>query len=198
MIRINLVPFRAARKKENIRRQISVFLLSVLLIVVAGLLLYTRWSSQIQALETKNKATKKELAAAAKKAKEVDKIKRQLATLRKKTQIIKNLKSNRKAPVRLLDVMTQVTVENRMWFNKFNFRGRNVSIAGTAMDNQTVADFMTRLEQTKLFASVNLRTLSHKKVGRNSLKRFSINCKTAVKKKAKKKSGKKAAKKKKK
>jgi len=29
MIRINLLPFRAARKKENIRRQISVFVLSV-------------------------------------------------------------------------------------------------------------------------------------------------------------------------
>jgi type IV pilus assembly protein PilN len=33
MIRINLLPFRAARKKENIRRQVSVFLLSLILVL---------------------------------------------------------------------------------------------------------------------------------------------------------------------
>jgi type IV pilus assembly protein PilN len=32
MIRINLLPFRAARKKENIRRQLMVYGLSVLLL----------------------------------------------------------------------------------------------------------------------------------------------------------------------
>ena len=37
MIRINLLPFRAARKKENVRRQISLFLLSLaFLLVVSG------------------------------------------------------------------------------------------------------------------------------------------------------------------
>ena len=35
MIRINLLPFRSARKKENIRRQLSIFLLSLILAVVA-------------------------------------------------------------------------------------------------------------------------------------------------------------------
>ncbi|MEZ4550229.1 MAG: hypothetical protein R2874_07060 [Desulfobacterales bacterium] len=34
MIRINLLPYRAARSKENIRRQISVFLLSFILLLV--------------------------------------------------------------------------------------------------------------------------------------------------------------------
>ena len=35
MIRINLLPFRSARKKENIRRQLSIFVLSLILTVVA-------------------------------------------------------------------------------------------------------------------------------------------------------------------
>jgi len=33
MIRINLLPVRAARRRENIRRQISVFALSVFLVL---------------------------------------------------------------------------------------------------------------------------------------------------------------------
>ena len=50
MIRINLLPYRAARKKENIRRQIGIFFLS-LLVVVAILLFYDmRLQKQIDVL----------------------------------------------------------------------------------------------------------------------------------------------------
>ena len=38
MIRINLLPFRAARKKENVRRQVSVFLLSLVLVVIIAVI----------------------------------------------------------------------------------------------------------------------------------------------------------------
>ena len=34
MIRINLLPFRVARKKENIRRQVSIFFLSIVMIAL--------------------------------------------------------------------------------------------------------------------------------------------------------------------
>lgn len=40
MIRINLLPFRVARKRENIRQQVSIFLLSLILVIV-GLTWYT-------------------------------------------------------------------------------------------------------------------------------------------------------------
>ena len=42
MIRINLLPFRAARKKENIRRQVSIFLLSLAFLLI--ILFYYNWS----------------------------------------------------------------------------------------------------------------------------------------------------------
>lgn len=52
MIRINLLPYRAAQKKENVRRQISIFVLAV--IMVAGILLYYNISlnNDIDALNT--------------------------------------------------------------------------------------------------------------------------------------------------
>ena len=34
MIRINLLPFRAARRRENVRRQTSIFFLSVVLVTI--------------------------------------------------------------------------------------------------------------------------------------------------------------------
>ena len=50
MIRINLLPFRSDRKKENIRRQLSIFVLSLILAVVAIFGINFFLSSQIDDL----------------------------------------------------------------------------------------------------------------------------------------------------
>ena len=57
MIRINLLPFRAARKKENVRRQISIFLLSFVFLLVAVIYYNVNLNQQIDRLKVKNKET---------------------------------------------------------------------------------------------------------------------------------------------
>ena len=61
MIRINLLPFRAARKKENIRRQVSIFVLSLVFLLI--ILVYYNWSlgSKIDDLDAQIKQTESEL-----------------------------------------------------------------------------------------------------------------------------------------
>ena len=96
------------------------------------------------------------------------------------------LEANRFAPVRLLDVMTQVIVPKRMWFTSLSTKGKTVKISGIALDNKTVADFMVRLEKTGLFSDVDLKTLKKHEVGKaKNFKSFQISCKK--KKSAKKK-----------
>jgi type IV pilus assembly protein PilN len=55
MIKINLLPFRVARKKENIRKQISIFLLVVLLTGVALLWYTLSINKQIVSIKEKTK-----------------------------------------------------------------------------------------------------------------------------------------------
>ena len=57
MIRINLLPFRAARKKENVRRQISIFLLSFIFLLVVVIYYNVNLNQQIDRLKVKNKET---------------------------------------------------------------------------------------------------------------------------------------------
>ena len=59
MIRINLLPFRAARKKENIRRQVSIALLSVFFVILTIIYYQIRLNNKINDLDTKLKDTKK-------------------------------------------------------------------------------------------------------------------------------------------
>ncbi|MEN8806411.1 MAG: PilN domain-containing protein [Desulfobacterales bacterium] len=180
MIRINLLPFRAARKKENIRRQISVFLLSFFLMLAVLIYYNIHLGGQIKDLKTDVDATKNEVAKYQKITKQIEEIKKKLAILEKKTEVIRKLETNRFEPVEMLDNMSRKIIANRMWFTSFNDKPQNVKIDGIALDNKTVADFMTRLEGTGLFGSVRLQTIQKHVVKGSGLKKFSITCSKSV------------------
>lgn len=191
MIRINLLPFRAARKKENIRRQISVFALTFIFFIIAAVAWNMRLAAKIDDLNKSVETTKKEVAKYKKITAKIKKIKKQLQVLQKKTQVINKLQRNRFEPVKLLDTMSDKVIAKRMWFNGFQNLGRKVQINGIALDNRTVADFMTRLEGTGMFGTVRLQKIQKQVVKKSSLKKFQITCLKKGPAKKKKSKGKK-------
>ena len=64
----------------------------------------------------------------------------------------------------------------RLWFTSFQAKGKNVNIHGIALDNKTIADFMSRLENSKLYQNVNLMAIRQQIVNKLSLKNFEIGC----------------------
>jgi len=176
MIRINLLPFRTDRKKENVRRQVSLFLLSLVLVLIVLVYYNFNLSSKIGQLDKNITTTKTELNRYNEINQEIAKIKNNLEILRKKMAVIEQLESDRHAPVQLLDTMTQVLMAKRMWFTKLEVKDQKVSINGIALDNKTVADFMVRLQNSGLFSQVNLKTLKRQAVEKSNLKSFQIVC----------------------
>ena len=176
MIRINLLPFRTERKKENVRRQVSLFLLSLILVLLV--LFYYNFSlnSKIGKLNKRIQTTNNELNKYNEINKEIARIKKNLEILRKKMAVIDQLESDRYAPVILMDTMTQVLVSKRMWFTSLLVSEKTVSINGIALDEKTVADFMVRLQKSGLFANVELKSVKRKKVENSNLKSFEIVC----------------------
>jgi type IV pilus assembly protein PilN len=176
MIRINLLPFRAERKKENVRRQVSLFLLSLVLVLLVLFYYNYNLSSKIGKLNKRITATKADLQKYDKINKEIARIKKTLENLRKKMAIIDQLESDRHAPVVLMDTMTQVLVQKRMWFTSLSVQGTSVNISGIALDEKTVADFMVRLQNSGLFSNVVLKTIKRQEVQNSNLKSFQIIC----------------------
>ena len=176
MIRINLLPFRSNRKKENIRRQLSILVLSLVFTVVAMFGIYLLLSNQVDDLNSRIASTQAELGKYEKINREIDEIKKKLDNLNKKLAVIRELEISRYEPVRLMDTLSQVIVEKRMWFTSLDVKTDTVNISGVAMDDKTVADFMVRLEGSGLFSAVNLKTLRQVEIQKTSLKSFEINC----------------------
>jgi len=177
MIKVNLLPFRATRKKENIRLQISSFFLSLILVTLSMYYYNISLNNKINAYNSKIENIKNEISGYNKIIKEITDIKNRLEVLNKKTDIIKKLELARKEPVRLLDKMTSMVIPKQMWFTNLEAKEKVVTIKGFALDNKTVADFMTRLEGSKLFDSVNLRNLKQETYDKyTNLKGFVIFC----------------------
>lgn len=198
MIRINLLPFRKARKIENVQRQVTVFAI-ILAVIMAAMLYYnSTLKSKIEKLDTKVADIKTEITRVEKRAQKVDELKKLLENLNKKIEVIKDLETRRQEAVRLLENMTEMVTERpdisadtledkdqkpykRLWFTGFQAQGDNINIQGVAIDNKTVADFMTRLEASKLYTDVNLKTLKQAKIKKLNLKNFQISCNKAPK-----------------
>jgi len=181
MIRINLLPFRAARKKENVRRQISIFSLSVFFIAIALFYYNSVLANQVRELEGGVSSAKVELKKYKEINKEIKILQKKLATLKQKRKVIEDLDASREDAVRLLDKMTEVMVPGRMWLTSFSAMGDGVKLSGTAIDNKTVADFMTNLQKVEQFSAVNLLQTSRQVFSTGVFfKSFSINFKRTL------------------
>ena len=181
MIRINLLPFRAARKKENVRRQVSIFLLSLILVAMAVVLFNFRLSSKITKLNTQIADAKVQVEKYNKINKEIDEIKKELEILNRKIMVIESLEANRKDAITLLDSMTKLVVVDRMWFTLLKTKESFIDLTGVALDNRTVADFMTRIQKSPHFGGehrdVILKSIKQEMIeGKNiNLKNFNVN-----------------------
>ncbi|MDM8536566.1 PilN domain-containing protein [Desulfobacterales bacterium HSG17] len=177
MITINLLPFRVARKKENIRKQISMFLLLILLTVVA-LFWYTQSiNKQILSIKEKTTQINHQIAKYKEKADRVAQIKKDLKILEEKLEIVSTLKKQRNKQLTLFDGMTDLIIPTRMWLESFKTNQTSVTIKGIAFDNPTIAEFMEKLEKSSLFSTIDLKTAKMKKFKNDvMLKSFELLC----------------------
>ena len=177
MIRINLLPFRLARKKENIRRQVSVFLLSIVLIMVALVWLTLSVDSKISRTKQKIEVVKAESLRFKKQADRVTELKKKLKALNDKLKVVESLKTYRDEQQVLLEDLAERIVKTRMWLTSIKSDRQSVLLKGVAFDNPTIADFMRNLEKSSLFNSVDLKRSKVKTFQKNAkLKEFEMLC----------------------
>ena len=180
MIKVNLFPFRAARIKENIRRQVTIYLLSMIFLILASSYFYLDLNNKVNTLREERDAKQKELDSFKDTNIKIVALKKTIADVEVKLKTIKRLEKGKTGPVKLLDDIAMSVPEDKLWLTTLKEQKGTLILNGTAMDNETVADFMDRLQNTKSINSVQLVRTRQKKIpGFDlSLKDFSLNSKT--------------------
>jgi len=180
MIKVNLFPFRAARIKENIRRQVTIYILSVIFLILASSYFYLDLNNKVKALREEQDVKQKELDSFKDTNAKIKVLKKTIAAVEVKLKTIKRLEKGKTGPVRLLDDIAMSVPKDKLWLTTLKEKKGTLILDGTAMDNETVADFMNRLKNTRSIKSVQLVRTRQKKIpGFDlSLKDFSLNSKT--------------------
>jgi type IV pilus assembly protein PilN len=176
MIRINLLPVRAFKRKENVRRQVSVYLLTIVLL--AGLLgwVFFYYQGIVRDLNNDKEALQTEEKALAAKVKEVQQLQQEEDDLKAKLAIIAKLERSRRGPVHILDeISKRIPAQKAYLLDMSQSKGR-LTLKGVAMDNETIALFMSNLEASDYFQDVELVRSAQEIRNDLRLKGFSVNC----------------------
>lgn len=146
------------RKKANIGT--IIFLL--LLVSLAGYYFYQNWEMQKEKqLIAQAQQEKNQLQYVVTKLEEV---KLQKAQLEMKINLIKQLKSNQDIAVKIMDEINK-RIPDYVWLKEASFDGTTLKIKGQALSNNLIADFITNLERSETFGTVNLIESSQKSQG---------------------------------
>ena len=163
MIRINLLSDREAIRKETTRQQVSIFILTIclVLVILGGIHFYQY--RQKKDLEQRIVYVQEELKELQKKVGEVQRYKEAKTELETKLQIIERLQKGKMLVLQLLDGLGE-TIPEKMWLDKLGLKAGKLSMEGYAVDNETIAGFMKQLQRTKSFQTVELVLTEKKEV----------------------------------
>jgi type IV pilus assembly protein PilN len=178
MIRINLLPFRVRIRKESVRHFISVYLLSVVLVLVSICYLWIRQTNQISVLDNRLKEVSREADSFAKYEKILQELLRKKEIIETKRRVIQDLQKDRDKLVRILALMSISLPAERVWFEKLLQSGNSITVEGIALSNETIAEFMRNLEVSPYVVrgSINLVHSRLTAMGGMKLREFRLTC----------------------
>ncbi|MBN2706226.1 MAG: PilN domain-containing protein [Deltaproteobacteria bacterium] len=175
MIQINLLPVRAERRKELVRRQLSIAGLTLFLALTVMGLLYYRLNLQINRTRDRLQRTEKEIKKLEPVIARIEQFKQQKAEISKKINVIIDLDRLRPAPVVVLSDLNRLRPD-KLWFASLKQVGGQLSLSGVAVDNETIVEFLDGLKTSFLLSQAELQLLRAKKFEDMELKEFTIEC----------------------
>jgi type IV pilus assembly protein PilN len=175
MIKVNLLLARRKEKKVGVPRDILVLILCVaLLLVVLGLVEWRMGKERDDTL-ARIAQTEREIADQKIKMDEVNKAKELQKTLEEKLRIINTLRKEKATSAKILD---QVSIQKpeKLQLESLKKDGSKLGIQGIALDDETIANFMTNLRNSKLFKNVDLVVSEQIEQSKVKLKKFILSC----------------------
>lgn len=174
MLKINLLPIRQLKKRNQAQKQLLGLL--VVFLCVLALLAATAFQQKqnIDSLQNKIASLNAEKSRHAPTLKKIEQLKKDIAEFNRKTEIINKLRADSSLTVRVLDEVANRIDNQRMWLASLRQQHSSLRLTGTALDNQTIAQFMDVLKESPFVQNVNLTNSTLKVVSGRDLKSFQL------------------------
>lgn len=183
MIRVNLLPFKKARKREEGQRQLVYMGAGVAVALGVVVFVHLQISGEVESLQAQNAAIQADIERFKTEMGDYDKIKAQREELLKQQKTIQDLQSARTGPVFLMRELAEILTAGkgptfdrisyeeslrrdpnagfnaswdtrRVWLESFEEEEHKVKIRGGAKSSEDVAEFLKRLQTSVFFKDV--------------------------------------------
>ena len=173
MIRINLLPHRAEKRRA---RQVQFAALSVISVVLGALLVgfvHAAISSQISYQERRNAYLKQETAVLDKQIEEIKKLREQTQSLLARKDAVEKLQSDRSDVVHLLDQMLRILPDG-VYLKTLKQTDNKINIVGYAQSNARISTLMRAIEDSPWLDSPALVVINATSAGGVRVSEFTL------------------------
>lgn len=174
MIRINLLPWREARRKAH---NLQFFILMGMVAGLAAsivLLVHGYYAARISTQTERNRFLKEENAKLDKEIEEIKKLKEEIQALLSRKQVIETLQADRAQTVRLLEQLVRQTPDG-VYLKSIKQTGYKVNLTGYAQSNARVSTLMRNLEASPYLENPGLVEIKVANVNSKRLSEFVMN-----------------------
>lgn len=174
MIRINLLPHRAEKRRA---KQMQFIVLSAISFAVGALivaLVHVAISAQIEYQERRNAYLKQEIALLDKQIEEIKKLREQTQSLLARKNVVENLQSTRSDVVHLLDQMLRILPDG-VYIKSVRQSGYKIALVGYAQSNARISTLMRSVEDSPWLDSPTLVEIHAANLAGGRVSEFSLN-----------------------
>jgi len=145
----------------------------LILLMFIGLVSLNKLST-VDSLKGENQVLSKKKASYQPILNEIEKLKKDKREQETKLDVIKKLKTGSQITVHVMDEIAKLTPSNRLWLNSLRQFGMGLSVAGVALDNATIAQYMNNIAASDYFSGAELASSSQTVIAGAKLKSFSL------------------------
>lgn len=147
MARINLLPWRAERRKQRQKDTMMMLALSALGAVLLSFLIVWYHNAQIDGQKSRNSFLEAQITEVDKQIEEIDELDRKKSQLLARKEVIEELQANRSQMVHLFDSLVR-TIPDGVILTAIKQDSETLTLEGRAQSNARVSTYMRKLESS--------------------------------------------------
>ncbi|KFN41999.1 PilN domain-containing protein [Arenimonas metalli] len=161
MARINLLPWRAERRKQRQKEFVSMLGLAAVVALLLSFLIVMYYSGQIEGQQNRNAYLRQQIVLVDQQIREIEELDKKKANLLARKQVIEQLQASRSQMVHLFDELVR-TIPEGVRLTSIKQNGQTLTLEGRAQSNARVSSYMRNLESSGWMASPDLSIIEAK------------------------------------
>ncbi|HNW78182.1 MAG TPA: PilN domain-containing protein [Candidatus Competibacteraceae bacterium] len=173
MTRINLLPWREARRTQRQRELIAMLAVVALLAVGLVALVYSDVSQRIEFQQERNNYLRGEIARLKKAAEELQALQQTRNRLVERLNVIQKLQTSRPGMVRMLDELVRLIPQD-IYLTTFKTAENQITLIGVARSDVIISSLMRSIRDAKMFGEPVLQVVQTQTINNVQVRTFEL------------------------